>query len=85
MGLLLMGSVRRTMSRVDYERVRVIIKIAGVTIPNWASVRKIRSDLCKRLGLNVVQSTSPLGNPCFSLDIQEIVAQVSVCIRVSFF
>ncbi|KAG0138924.1 hypothetical protein CROQUDRAFT_710677 [Cronartium quercuum f. sp. fusiforme G11] len=44
-------------------------------VPNWASIQRIRADLCKCLGLKVVNTTRPLGNPCFSLDIQEIATQ----------
>ncbi|KAH9813110.1 hypothetical protein DFH28DRAFT_930296 [Melampsora americana] len=75
MGLLLMGTVRRPTSQEDYDRIQLIVKIGDLTIPHWASVRRIQQDLRKRLGLNVVKTISPLGHPCFSLDIQEIVAQ----------
>ncbi|KAG0149083.1 hypothetical protein CROQUDRAFT_690934 [Cronartium quercuum f. sp. fusiforme G11] len=70
-----MGSVQRTLSHIEYEHVQITLQIGGLMVPNWASIQRIRADLCKCLGLKVANTTSPLGNPCFSLDIQEILKQ----------
>lgn len=77
MALLMLGSNRHKMSRSNYETQRGILKIRDLILPEWEVARQIRERLKLRFGLKVVQRLSPLGNPCFSLRVQDVIAQVS--------
>lgn len=66
------------MSRSQYDRVRSIIKFCGVNLPEWGSLRHLRDSLKTRLGLNLAESKSPLGNPRFNLNVKEVLKQVGV-------
>lgn len=65
------------MSRSDYDRHRSIHRHRGLCLPEWGTVRRIRNQLKARLGLKVARHISPVGTPCFSLRLKDILSRVS--------
>ncbi len=76
--LLLVGSGRSIMSRSEYERIRSIMAICSVKLPGWAAVRALREKLKNRFSFNLSKNNSPLGTPCFSLRVRDIITQVGL-------
>ncbi|KAH9810721.1 hypothetical protein DFH28DRAFT_488008 [Melampsora americana] len=87
--LLMLGTGRNLMSTAEYTRIRCILKnVLQVFLPDLGHVKKIRTELKSRLGLRVLERTSPLGNPCFTLSITDIISQElsnpEVCQNIGF-
>lgn len=75
--MLLAGTTRSLLSRQQYEKVRNVMRLCEVDLPEWGSMRDMRERLKKRLGINVIESKSPLDNPCYGLSVREVLGQVS--------
>lgn len=75
-GMLLAGTTRSLLSRQQYEKVRSIMKICNVSLPEWGTLRDVRDRLKKRFGINVSEAKSPLGNLCYGLKVKEVLEQV---------
>ncbi|KAH9820635.1 hypothetical protein DFH28DRAFT_1218091 [Melampsora americana] len=73
--LLLLGSGRNLLSQRQYERMCLLNRKFNVVLPAYKTLGRLRSSMCRRLGLNVVEWESALANPCYGLSIREIVAQ----------
>ncbi|KAH9820292.1 hypothetical protein DFH28DRAFT_1218255 [Melampsora americana] len=74
--LLIMGTGRNLMSTAEYNRLRRILKmVINFHLPEIGHVKDIRRELKDRLGLRVLEKTSPLGNPCFTLSVTDIISQ----------
>ncbi|EGG02512.1 uncharacterized protein MELLADRAFT_91346 [Melampsora larici-populina 98AG31] len=74
--LLMLGTSRDLMSTAEYTRIRCILKnVLQVDLPDLGHLKNIRKDLKARLGLRVLEQTSPLGNPCFTLSVTDIISQ----------
>ncbi|KAH9809107.1 hypothetical protein DFH28DRAFT_1191574 [Melampsora americana] len=74
--LLILGTGRNLMSTSEYNRLRRILKmVINFHLPEIGHVKEIRRELKDRLGLRVLEKTSPLGNPCFTLSITDIITQ----------
>ncbi|EGG01479.1 uncharacterized protein MELLADRAFT_92137 [Melampsora larici-populina 98AG31] len=74
--LLMLGTGRNLMSTAEYNRIRSILKrILEVDLPDLGHIKNVRTDLKDRLGLRVLESISPLGNPCFTLSVCDIISQ----------
>ncbi|KAH9807976.1 hypothetical protein DFH28DRAFT_1088454 [Melampsora americana] len=74
--LMMLGTGRNLMSTAEYNRVRSILRrVLKVDLPDLGHIKKIRSDLKARLGLRVLERISPLGNPCFTLSVCDIISQ----------
>ncbi|KAH9824991.1 hypothetical protein DFH28DRAFT_878023 [Melampsora americana] len=74
--LLMLGTGRNLMSTAEYNRIRSILRrVLKVDLPDLGHIKKIRSDLKARLGLRVLERISPLGNPCFTLSVCDIISQ----------
>lgn len=77
MALSILGSNRHKLSPLEYKRQQGILKMQNLVLPEWGVMRQIRGHLESQFGLKVVQRLSSLGNPCFWLQVQDIIAQVS--------
>lgn len=75
--MLLAGTNRSLLSRQQYEKVRNVLKMCEVTLPEWGSLRRMREKLKERVGVTLAESKSPLGNPCFGLSVKEVLGQVT--------
>ncbi|KAH9808247.1 hypothetical protein DFH28DRAFT_1196797 [Melampsora americana] len=74
--LLIMGTGRNLMSTAEYDRLRRILKmVINFHLPEIRHVKDLRRELKDRLGLRVLEKTSPLGNPCFTLSVADIISQ----------
>ncbi|KAH9807795.1 hypothetical protein DFH28DRAFT_1001874 [Melampsora americana] len=74
--LLIMGTGRNLMSTSEYNRLRRILKLViNFHLPEIGHVKDLRRELKDRLGLRVLEKTSPLGNPCFTLSVTDIISQ----------
>ncbi|KAH9810402.1 hypothetical protein DFH28DRAFT_932887 [Melampsora americana] len=74
--LLMLGTGRNLMSTAEYNRLRSILKrVLKVDLPDLSHIKNIRRDLKARLGLRVFERNSPLGNPCFTLSVCDIISQ----------
>ncbi|KAH9815307.1 hypothetical protein DFH28DRAFT_969339 [Melampsora americana] len=87
--LLMLGTGRNLMSTAEYTRIQCILKnVLQVFLPDLGHVKKIRTELKSRLGLRVLERTSPLGNPCFTLSVTDIISQElsnpEVCHNIGF-
>ncbi|KAH9811046.1 hypothetical protein DFH28DRAFT_1131415 [Melampsora americana] len=75
-GILILGSGRTMMSLLQYERVRSFVGLFNVKLPGYKSLQRCRWNLKKKYELNVSETSSPLGTPCFSLKVEQILKQV---------
>ncbi|KAH9824720.1 hypothetical protein DFH28DRAFT_877861 [Melampsora americana] len=75
--LLIIGSTRGLLSRSQYQRIRSIIRICGVKLPDWGVLRALTFRMKHRLGLELSEQTSLAGNPLFGLKIKTIITSVS--------
>ncbi|KAH9807809.1 hypothetical protein DFH28DRAFT_1201673 [Melampsora americana] len=87
--LLMMGTGRNLMSTADYNRIRSILKVVlHVDLPDLGHMKNIRTDLKARLGLRILEKTSPLANRCFTLSVCDIISQElsnpEVCPHIEF-
>ncbi|KAH9807690.1 hypothetical protein DFH28DRAFT_1202848, partial [Melampsora americana] len=74
--LLMMGTGRNLMLTAEYIRIRSIVKLVlKVDLPDLGHIKKIRTDLKARLGLRILERTSPLGNPCFTISVCDVISQ----------
>ncbi|KAH9808465.1 hypothetical protein DFH28DRAFT_909450 [Melampsora americana] len=74
--LMMLGTGRNLMSTSEYNRIRSILKkVLKVDLPDLGHIKNIRSVLKARLGLRVLERISPLGNPCFTLSVCDIISQ----------
>ncbi|KAH9812611.1 hypothetical protein DFH28DRAFT_1177059 [Melampsora americana] len=74
--LMMMGTGRNLMSTAEYNRIRSIIKLVlKVDLPDLGHIKKIRNELKARLGLQILERTSPLGNPCFTISVCDVISQ----------
>ncbi|KAH9809499.1 hypothetical protein DFH28DRAFT_1133401 [Melampsora americana] len=74
--LMMMGTGRNLMSTAEYNRIRSIIKLVlKVDLPDLGHIKKIRTELKARLGLQILERTSPLGNPCFTISVCDVISQ----------
>ncbi|EGG08209.1 uncharacterized protein MELLADRAFT_84994 [Melampsora larici-populina 98AG31] len=74
--LLMLGTSRDLMSTAEYTRIRCILKnVLHVDLPDLGHLKNIRKDLKARFGLRVLEQISPLGNPCFTLSVTDIISQ----------
>lgn len=74
--MLLMGSTKNLISRFHYEKTRNIIGLCELKIPEWSVLRRMRQNVKARLDMVVSRFISPLGTPCFSLRLKDIIRQV---------
>ncbi|KAH9815232.1 hypothetical protein DFH28DRAFT_1165648 [Melampsora americana] len=65
--LLIIGSTRSLLSRLQYQRIRSILRICKVNLPAWGSIRALSNRLKGKMGLNISERDSPAGNPLFGL------------------
>ncbi|KAH9807163.1 hypothetical protein DFH28DRAFT_1152885 [Melampsora americana] len=65
--LLIIGSTRSLLSRLQYQRIRSILRICDVQLPAWGSLRELSNRLKRRMGLAIAARDSPTGNPLFGL------------------
>ncbi|KAH9820476.1 hypothetical protein DFH28DRAFT_1217996 [Melampsora americana] len=86
--LLLLGSTRNLLSRLQYDILRGILEVTSVKLPAWSVLRGVRQELKQLLKINVIEKTSALGSPCFGLSIQETISQElanpHVCPHIQF-
>ncbi|KAH9807600.1 hypothetical protein DFH28DRAFT_938119 [Melampsora americana] len=78
------------MSTAEYNRLRRILKLViNFHLPEIGHVKDLRRELKDRLGLRVLEKTSPLGNPCFTLSVTDIISQElsnpEVATKIEFF
>lgn len=66
------GSARNQLSRRQYETVRSAVSLAGLKLPTYKTLKTILKRIKKKLGLNLVSTTSPLNNKCYSLPLKEL-------------
>lgn len=78
---MLAGTGRNIMSRSEYNRARDILGISGLSLPDWGTLNALRTRLKERFGFRVAETRSPLGTPCFSLNVKEIISQVCLVFR----
>ncbi|KAH9820369.1 hypothetical protein DFH28DRAFT_839892, partial [Melampsora americana] len=64
---------RSILSRLQYHRIRAILKILDVDLPNWGALRSLSKQMKKNFGLEVSEQTSPKGHPLFGLKVQTII------------
>jgi hypothetical protein len=74
--LLIIGSTRSILSRSQYHRIRAILHICDVRLPEWGALRALSKNLKENLGLVVSQRKSPGGTPLFGLKVQTIISNV---------
>ncbi|KAH9807092.1 hypothetical protein DFH28DRAFT_1153434 [Melampsora americana] len=72
--LLMIGSNRNLLSRMQYQRIRSILRIMAVNLPEWGTLRALVKRMKKTLGLMIRERKSPLGNPLFGLDVKIIIS-----------
>ncbi|KAH9810013.1 hypothetical protein DFH28DRAFT_1132572 [Melampsora americana] len=72
--LLIIGSTRSILSRSQYHRIRSILHICNVRLPEWAVLRALSNRLKRNLGLEVSERRSALGTPLFGLKVQTIIS-----------
>ncbi|KAH9813500.1 hypothetical protein DFH28DRAFT_1171408 [Melampsora americana] len=68
------GSNRNLLSRTQYQRIRSILRIMAVNLPEWGTLRALVKRMKKTLGLMIRERKSPLGNPLFGLDVKIIIS-----------
>ncbi|KAH9815246.1 hypothetical protein DFH28DRAFT_893321, partial [Melampsora americana] len=73
--LLILGSTRRQMSRLEYDMVRSFTGLMGVKLPGYNSLREFRQQLKTRYQFEVAENLLPLGRPCFTLHVKQILSQ----------
>ncbi|KAH9809587.1 hypothetical protein DFH28DRAFT_1086230 [Melampsora americana] len=66
------GSARNQLSRRQYETVRSAVSLAGLKLPTYKTLKALLKRIKKILGLNLVSTTSPLNNKCYSLPLKEL-------------
>ncbi|KAH9810453.1 hypothetical protein DFH28DRAFT_1132268 [Melampsora americana] len=71
--LLIIGSTRSILSQSQYHRIRAILQICDVRLPEWGALRALSKKLKDNFGLTVSERHSPGGKPLFGLEIQTIV------------
>ncbi|KAA1064902.1 hypothetical protein PGT21_018913 [Puccinia graminis f. sp. tritici] len=74
-GSLLIGHTHSLISRLIYNKVRVVITICDIRLPAWATVRSARARIRKLLQSELKSEKSPFGTPCFSLSVKGISSQ----------
>ncbi|KAH9807661.1 hypothetical protein DFH28DRAFT_1138529 [Melampsora americana] len=70
--LLIIGNNRSIISRSQYDRIRLIIRICYVNLPAWKTLRELSNRLKTRMGINLIERLSPSGIPLFGLDVKNI-------------
>ncbi|KAH9815167.1 hypothetical protein DFH28DRAFT_1107682 [Melampsora americana] len=74
--LLMMGTGRNLMSTGEYNRIRSIMKLVlKVELPDLGHIKQIGTDLKRLLGLRILERMSPLGNPCFTISVCDVISQ----------
>ncbi|KAH9822967.1 hypothetical protein DFH28DRAFT_1048547 [Melampsora americana] len=71
--LLIIGSTRSLLSRLQYQRIRSILQICKVKLPAWGSLRALKNRLQSKMGLDICARDSPTGKPLFGLKVQTII------------
>lgn len=71
--LLIIGSTRSLLSRLQYQRIRSILRICDVNLPEWGTLRALSNRLKRKIDLVVSARVSPTGKPLFGLKVQTIV------------
>ncbi|KAH9810786.1 hypothetical protein DFH28DRAFT_1064014 [Melampsora americana] len=74
MALLMISSARNLLSRTQYQRIRSILRIGAVNLPEWGSLRALVKRLKKKFGLQLQERISPCGNPLFGSDVKIIIS-----------
>ncbi|KAH9813636.1 hypothetical protein DFH28DRAFT_859275, partial [Melampsora americana] len=77
MALLMIILAHDLLSRTQYQRIRSILRIGAVNIPEWGCLRALVKRLKKKLGLQLKEQIIPCGNPLFGLDVKIIISNVS--------
>ncbi|KAH9810625.1 hypothetical protein DFH28DRAFT_1132026 [Melampsora americana] len=72
--LLIIGSTRSILSRLQYHRIRSILRICDVDLPKWGAIRSLSKKLKSNFGLEVSDRISPHGHPLFGLKVQTIIS-----------
>jgi hypothetical protein len=72
------GSARNQLTRRQYEAVRSAVSLAGLKLPNYKTLKALLKRIKKQMGLDLVSTTSPLNNPCYSLPLKELLRLVSL-------
>ncbi|KAH9810698.1 hypothetical protein DFH28DRAFT_1131780 [Melampsora americana] len=65
--LLIIGSTRSLLSRLQYQRIRSILRICDVNLPAWGSLRDLSNRTKRKMGLAILARHSPTGKPLFGL------------------
>ncbi|KAA1111794.1 hypothetical protein PGT21_012546 [Puccinia graminis f. sp. tritici] len=74
-GSLMMGHTHSMMSRKMYSKIRGILQLCDLRVPEWGTVRDSRARIRDITGLTVNTSTSVFETPCFSLSAKALISQ----------
>ncbi|KAH9811554.1 hypothetical protein DFH28DRAFT_1178981 [Melampsora americana] len=75
--LLMIGSNRNLLLRTQYQRIRSLLRVLDVTLPEWGTLRALVKRIKDKLDLKIRERTSPLGNPLFGLDVKTIISNLN--------
>ncbi|OAV95884.1 hypothetical protein PTTG_26547 [Puccinia triticina 1-1 BBBD Race 1] len=73
-GTMVIGHTRTIISRVMYNHVRMMFDISAVELPDWTTVRRVKSNLRKMVGLEVLGHRSVVGTPVHTLSLKKLIA-----------
>ncbi|EFP93552.2 uncharacterized protein PGTG_19548 [Puccinia graminis f. sp. tritici CRL 75-36-700-3] len=72
---LLIGHTRSMLSRSIFTKLRDILTLTDLQLPNWATVRSSRARIRRLLGSEINTCVSVFDTPCFSLSAKQLIAQ----------
>ncbi|EHS64486.1 uncharacterized protein PGTG_20949 [Puccinia graminis f. sp. tritici CRL 75-36-700-3] len=74
-GSLMMGHTHSMMSRKMYSKIRGILRLCDLRVPEWGTVRDSRARIRDITRSTVNTSTSVFDTPCFSLSAKALISQ----------
>ncbi|KAG0139171.1 hypothetical protein CROQUDRAFT_23421, partial [Cronartium quercuum f. sp. fusiforme G11] len=63
------------LSQAQYSKIRLVLTILDVVLPDWGTLRRVKEKLKERLSINVWENISPLGNVCYGLSMKEMIKE----------
>ncbi|KAH9810172.1 hypothetical protein DFH28DRAFT_1085723 [Melampsora americana] len=69
---MIYGSARNQLTRRQYEAIRSAVSLAHLKLPNYKTLKALLNRAKKQLGLKLNSTISPLGNPCHSLPLKDL-------------
>jgi hypothetical protein len=73
---MLIGHTRSMISRLLYEKIRVILALCDMHLPAWATVRDSRARINQLLGSKIRTAESVFDTPCYALSAKRLISEV---------